>query len=356
MLPDPYLGVYVVLSPFRDARVCREQRLNLEYALAMAFAGDNCVHQALDCLSTAWNIAERLRDWGAQSEIGYLAAALCHLASDFSGAYTRYQEAITALRRLERDNGPADPTFELDLVLGLAWCASELGNVATALHHMDEGYSLRADWAPAAAEQAASLSWLDSYMSRRRGQPSRALQQATAAAYMLMEHGRPINVGRAHINVAESALDLFEITYTPEGQGKIWTPQSEDPSKVRISPASLLKQAHTAADYALEIANQAQDRIGATLARLSLRRATRLSRRVVRDNSGIFAADKLLRTARRLGDPSLLGRAQITLADELLEAGNREEALATYRRALLILEEHHLGALAFWPRQVLQHQ
>jgi hypothetical protein len=38
----------------------------------------------------------------------------------------------------------------------------------------------------------------------------------------------------------------------------------------------------------------------------------------------------------------------------LLAAGRPEAARATYYRAALRLDEHHVGGLAFWPHRALQ--
>jgi hypothetical protein len=68
----------------------------------------------------------------------------------------------------------------------------------------------------------------------------------------------------------------------------------------------------------------------------------------------VSAAERLLRTAQRLGNPLLISRTEVLVADELLAAGRPEAARATYYRAALRYEEHHMGGLAFWPRRALQ--
>jgi hypothetical protein len=265
-----------------------------------------------------------------------------------------YHDALEALQRLERTDGPADPVFELGLVLWLGWCAFDLGWFPISLRHMDEAYTLRAVWAPDAAEQAASLAWLDAQLARVRAQPARALHLAAAAADLLGTHGRPINQGRAQTVLADSALDALELARTPAAGRNLWVPSSGVLTEVQFSPPDLLTQARKAAALALEVAQGARDPAGAVLARLVLRRAVRLSRPKSVDGSGMTAAERLLRTARRLGDPSLLGRAEVLLADELRAAGRSEAARATYYKARLHFEEYHLGGQAFWPRRALQ--
>jgi hypothetical protein len=352
--PDPYFAAFVVLAPFRNRMVCDQQRLNLEFALALAFAGDDSAPQALSCLSSAWDLAHLLHDWGAQAEIGFLAGALWQAQSHLREAYALYRDGLEALQCLERKDGPADPAFELDLVLRLAWCAFDLGWFPVALRHMDEAYTLRAVWAPDAAEQAASLAWLDAQLARVREQPARALSLAAAAADLLRAHGRPINRGRVHVILAESALDAFEIAHAPAASRDLWLPPSEATGKAQLSPSGLLSQAREAARLALEVAQDVSDPIGVVLARLALRRAARLSGRQSGEDSGVAAAERLLRTAQRLDSPLLVSRTEVVLADELLAAGRPEAARITYYRATLRFEEHHLGGLAFWPRRALQ--
>ena len=352
--PEPYLSAYAALAPFRHQLVCREQRLNLEFALALAFAGDDCIQQALACLSIAWEIAERLHDWAAQSEVGYLAGALLQVANSFTDSYAVYQDALEALRRLARDDGPADPAFELDLVLRLAGCAWELGLFPMCLRYVDEAYTLRAIWASDAAEEAAHLAWIDSQLARVQRQPVRALKQATAAAELLLTHGSPINKGRGHTVLAECALDLLELTHAPAGSQHLERLPAVASHIVQPSPTDLLAQARTAARFALDVAQDIHDPIGVALARLVMRRAARLSHRQSANGNGVAAIEKLLRTARRLDDPALLGRTEMALADELLAAGRPEAAHVTYWKAMRRFEEYHLDGLAFWPRRLLQ--
>src|SRR6185437_11937770 len=149
--------------------------------------------------------------------------------------YEVYQDALSALQRLARDDVPVDPIFELDLVLRSAWCAWELGWFPVCLRHIDEAYTLRATWAPDTAEEAASLTWLDAQLSRVLRQPARALDLAAAAADLLLTHGRPVNAGRAHTILAESALDIVEEIQLPANHLDLWVPHAQATSRVQPS-------------------------------------------------------------------------------------------------------------------------
>jgi tetratricopeptide (TPR) repeat protein len=351
--PDPYFATFAALVPFRDLLVCPEQRLNLEYALASAFTGDDSRSEAIACLSSAWETAEHLHDWGAQAELGYLEGSLWIYESQFRDAYSAYQDALESLRRLARDEIPADPSFELDLILQLAGCACEMGWFPDCLRLLDEAYSLRATWAREEAPEAANLAWIDANLARVTGKPLQALSQASAAADLLLSHGRPINRGRVHIVLAESALDVFELTSATSRVPNSANLQAE--AGHVPSPTTLLAQARQAARYALAVAQEVSDPVGVGLARLSLRRATRISRPPRGDSGGIGSVERLLGKARRLRDPALQGRVESALADELLAAGYPDAARVMYQRAMRRLEEHYFVSLALRPRLALHH-
>jgi hypothetical protein len=228
-----------------------------------------------------------------------------------------------------------------------------MGLFPSSLHYINEARVLQATWAQDATEEAAHLAWIDSLLASVQGQPIHALQQATAATELLLAHGTPINKGRGHIVLADCALDLLELSHTPARSRNL---ERLDEAKqiVQPSPLDLLAQARTASRFALEVAQDIHDSIGAALARLVMRRALRLSQPQSTNGSGVAAVEKLLRTARRLGDPALLGRTEMALADELLAAGRPDAARGTYWRAMRRFEEYHLGGLAFWPRRILQ--
>ena len=181
-----------------------------------------------------------------------------------------------------------------------------------------------------------------------------ALQQAVAAVDLFLYHGSPINRGRAHNLLAESALDAYELAHEPQSSPNVWVPGAEAIAQASLSPASLLTQARRAAAIALKTAHEVRDPLGATSAKLALRRVSRLARRGCQDGTGVAAVEKLLATARRLGDPALLGRVEVALADELLANGRPEAARTMYSNALRQFEEHYLGGLAVWPRRAMQ--
>lgn len=351
--PDEYWTAFITLNPFRQERVCAGQRLHLEYALALIYAGEGDWQPALACLENAWEISARLQDWAAQVELGYLAGSLLQMQAYYSEAYEIYGAALGSLRSLERGDGPIDPTFELDLVLRLAWAAWELGIFPTSLRHLDDAYRLRAQWAPEAANEAASLAWLDAQLSRVRGYPTRALQLSSAAANLLLTHGKPVNAGRCHIILAECAFDVVEMARGSSSPHTFVGGFGAERNTLPSTPADALAFGHGAAEQGLAFAQDAKDPVGVAMARLAIGRSIRLGVRGGRTMAGVAGAEAIIRTAHRLGDISLLGRAKTALGDELATIGRTDSARLTYYRAACLLDEHQLGGLSFWPRQAL---
>ena len=351
--PDEYWKAFITLHPFRKEHVCAGQRLHLEYALALIYAGEGDWQLALACLDNAWELSVHLHDWAAQVELGYLAGSLLQMQAYYSEAYELYATALESLRSLECGNGPIDPIFELDLVLRLAWGAWELGLFPTSLRHLDDAYRLRAQWAPDAADEAASLAWLDAQLSRVRGHPMRALQQSSAAANLLLTHGKPVNAGRCHIILAECAFDVVELAHgtgSPHSFIDRFGAEKNMHLPTHLDPLSF---GRASAERGLAFAQAAEDHVGVAMARLAIVRSIRLGARTGRTIAGVAGAEAVIRTARHLGDISLLGRAQTALGDELAAMGRTDSARLTYYRAVCLLDEHQLGGLGFWPRHAL---
>jgi tetratricopeptide (TPR) repeat protein len=357
--PNGYWSAYVALVPFRNRTVCAEQRLRLEYALGLAYTGEEALPQAHESLMKALDIAESLGDLTAQAELAYLTGAILHRLTQHAAAYRFYDYALAALNHLDWTGTPADPVFELDLVLRLAGQAWELGWFSTSLRYLDTAYELRATWVPDAAPEAATLAWLDAQLARVRSRPIQAFHQSQAAAALFLDLNQPLNAGRIHTIAAECALDVAEMQGAGSMQRDPGIPGSQRmPRATHLDgrapdPRTALAQARTLARRGLKLAQAASDPIGASMARLALQRRERLVGHTHPAGYAIAEIEKLARLARRLGDISLLGRAETTLGEALTAAGRHEAGLTAFRRALRLLEEHELGGLAFWPRRAL---
>lgn len=362
--PGGYFDAYVALMPFRTGIFCLEQRLHLEYALALAYTGESAFPQALDCLSRALDIALALGDQSAQAELGLLAGADLHMLSLNAKSYDLYADALDALRQLQRDETPADPRFELDLLLRLAGCAWELGWFPVCLRHLDEAYALRARWVSAAPSEAARLAWLDAQLARVLGKPVHALKQSAAAAQLLLESEGGINAGRIHTIQAECALDIVDYHRFREADASVRRYNPTSPSLAAASldvpfydvpdPEAALAQARTAARTALNLARNTYDEIGVGMARLVQRRLDRALGRYIGEQRAITEIERVLRIGHRAGDVALVGRAHTALGEEFAAAGRPDNSRNAFVAARHALEEFGLGGLACWPIRALR--
>lgn len=334
---DVYFAVYAALIPFRKMVMCAEQRLRVEYALALAYAGESADQQALEAVERALDEADELNDEVAPVELGYLAGSLAHRLNQQALAFGLYGDALDALRRLERDRASADPMLELDLTLRLGWRACELGRFPEGLRRLDEAYALRAHWPMTTPAHAASLCWLDAQVALARGNPARAVEMALPAAELLLEVGQALNAGRAHAFLSECAVGLAQ-------------------SSLVDDPQVALGLAYDAARRAGALAREVSDQIGGEIARLAelqtLRaEMKRLSGSVATDSMSELA--RVLRVADKLGDIALIGRVEMAMGDELAGQGDGEGARSMLLRARQRFEEHDLGNLAFWSKRAL---
>lgn len=333
-----FLSAYAALIPFRTLEMCAEQRLRLEYALALAYAGENAISQALDAVERALDVTDDLSDEVAPIELGYLAGALSHAVNEQEQAYDLYRIALDALQALARDGVVADPMLELDLSVRLGWRAWELGQVSQSRQHLNEAYSLRAQWPSSTPALAASLSWLDAQLALAQEDPARAVEMALPAAMLLLDEGQTLNAGRALTFLAECATALAQ------------TPEVDDPQ-------AALDLARDAARRAHDLARLAHDKPGGQIARLASLQVARVEALRIADNTGATALSTLehvLRIANRLDDIALVGRAETALGDEFRAAGDDDMARVLYTRATWRLEEHGLGGLAHRPRRALR--
>lgn len=337
---DAYYYAYVALIPFRTKAMCAEQRLRTEYALALAYAGEDAAPQALNAIERALDAAEELQDNVALVELLYLAGALAHSCSLHEQAFGHYSDALEALRHLAHEGPSADPIRQLDLVLSLGWQACETGRFSLALRYRDEGYALRAHWPVTSPSHAASLYWLDAQLtSVVRRDPARALALARPAATLLLENNQPLNAGRAHAFVAECATELARTSST------------------QPDPRVALQIARDAARRARVLAREAHDTIGEQIGRLAelrVRRVERLRRGATDGLERMAPLERMLNTAEKLNDIALTGRIETAMGDELLTAGDTETARTMYLQAQSHLEAHDYVSLAFWPRLALR--
>jgi tetratricopeptide (TPR) repeat protein len=335
--PCGYFYAAAVVLPYRTKPLSVRQRLHLEYALAQAFAGDGDLKEALIHLEEAADMADFLDDRDAGATIGHAAGLTYHYLSEFALARSFYGDSLALLRSLETDTGPANATREIELLMGIAGLDCELVDFAHAdVATRQARYLLLSSESPTTTEaDHARLDWIDALVANWTGRPDRALAlaQATAATYERL--GMHQLAGRANVMTVEFALDLagnFSFENHPHLR------------------AAFAYQARPHAMAAIEYARATKDRVGKQLGYLALQRCRRL-RGPTQD--GIAVVERVIRQAKRLGDPALLGRAYMALGDELAAQARFDAARQLYGMARHIFEEFELHMLVAWPSRYL---
>ena len=337
--PEGYFRAYATIRPYSSRPMSVRQRLHLEYALALAYCGDDSLPYALERLATAREIASFLKDGMALAKLSYLAgASLTHL-TEMAAARDRLADALDALELAGDGGGPADSAFEVDLLTALAGLDYELGQFERAEVHLREARLVLAEWQPdqrRSSEAGALLDWIEALVAHWSGHPEVALPKVVAAADVLSIPGL-VNAGRIQGMVAEIAFDFAET----------FPALAEQP---RLKETFLLN-ARAYAQRALELARASGDASGAEIARLVLRNCQRIRGGGMQS---LKTAEAVIRKARKLGDVALHGRALIGLGDELAARGEHDAARNQYFAASRLFEEHDLVAMRHWPNRALQ--
>ncbi|HEV8192343.1 MAG TPA: hypothetical protein VGP82_12820, partial [Ktedonobacterales bacterium] len=335
--PDAYLYAAVSVWPYRSRRLSVHQRLQLEFVLAQAFAGENDLTQALDHLEASADIADFLDEPGTAATIGYEAGRAYHSLSEFTIARDCYRDALTLQRSLETHAGPADAARESELLRRIAGLDCELADFAHAdiaireAHHLLHTY--RTSRNPAA--DSATLDWIAALIAHWTGRPEDALPLATTMVATYTRLGLGQMAGRANSLAAEIALDLtgdFSFENHPDLR------------------AAFADKAEPYAEAAIKFAAAANDAIGVQLGLLALQRCLRMRGPTL---NGIEVIEGVLHVAKRLGDTALLGRAQLALGEELAAQGRWDSARQYYSMARHIFEESEMLALLIWPNRRL---
>lgn len=334
--PHAYRRAYAAVIGLQTHRLSLQQRMNVEFVLAQAYASEGDYPQAKSSAETALEITELLDDSSAQIELRFLRGSISQASIRLREACSDYEIGLSLLRELRRDDRtpqPVDPEYEIDLLIRLAGVTIELSDYDTGLASLERAHMLHTVWTPDARTSASYIAWLTAQLMRYHGELDEAVTTITSAANLLRDDDSPINKGRVQSLVAETALDRVEA-------GMV--------AGVTEDRETLLSVAAPSARRALALAKGIGDSTGAHIARLALLRIDRL--RGVPDNR-LPAIEKALRHARKTDDAALTGRALTALGDDHIAKGEREAARVCYRRAWRLLEEHELLSMAAAPRR-----
>lgn len=332
---ENYLWVFAAVADVRAHTMSIHQCIQVQYVLAQAYAGEEEFQASLDCLDIALDLADDLDLQPAKVELAYLAGAACAQLTFVEAAYAYYTCGLHTIRVLAADGDPADATFEVDLLHGLAAAAFELGQYVAANQHCSEARDLLATCGSIDSVQAATVTWIEAVLARWSGEPTVGLTSSIAAVDYFTMSGRQGSASRLSIIAADCALDLAE-SYPggPQHGGR----------------ATFRSIGQTYASRALRTARDLHDPIGVELARLALIRAKRV---VGKYDGSLQAMEGALRVGNRWHDVPLIGRTYTAMGDSFASQGITDSALACYRKALDVLEEPDYRALSRWPHRGL---
>lgn len=326
-----YIFAYERIASLQGVSMSPEQRLRMDYLLALIFGAVGDTRRSLRHVDDAIERATMLKEHSAIPELLFLRSAMHRQLSDLTECAYDLRLALASLRDLEAASSWTDPDLEATMLTSLAGMEFILGRFDTCDDLLTQTAALFVGESKPGALAAATVAWIRALLFRWRGQPDRALPQALAAADVYDREETYISAGRLHGIVADITLDLAK-RFTESGRDSFLT----------------LAQQHIA--VALDTAQLAQDKTGEALALLADARFARLSERDM-DRKG--AIEAVMRFADQNADASLLGQAYTALGSEFDSTGEQESALHCYRRAVSVLTNAEAIALALWPQRAL---
>lgn len=331
--PEEYLAACALLAPWLNVRVADQQRVRVCYLFARACEAGREYGPAVRWVDEAVVAATHAHTWG---EVVELLATRGWLQR----ASARYQEAAQDLNsslallfvHAEREED-IDPTFRLDLLARLATYEFFLAHYRSAMRLVREARALIPQ-APNLPLAAASALWVEAHLERTRGRPERALLLAMTAADIHAREASLSSQDRIETFVAEVALDMAE----------------RAPGDAAANRNPFLTMASTHLRNAERLAREADDRPGAGLAKLARAREGRLRGR---NDDRLATIERVIRSARRMGDVALEAQAITRLGEDFEAAGEDERARNCWREALTVLEGSEVPALKHVPRRKL---
>jgi tetratricopeptide (TPR) repeat protein len=313
------------------------QRMQAYYAKGIALLRLGALAPGIAALDEALDLAEELMDLAACALLAHLAGSAERGRDGYKMA-TEYQSySLGLLRLFNTDEERADPTLEFGALSALAVANFNLGYFDAADQCLDEARLL----APSLATKdpgPAALEWIAALLFRWRGQPERALRHAMAAAEAYSKDESPhsqMSLGRVSTVISDVALDLAESFGT---------------SSSSRACCSFITLSGPYATDAHSLARATGDTAGEGLATLA---TLRLETLTGRSCGHIRMIEQVARAAEAENDAAVVCQALTALGRELAVKGEVESALAQYRQARALAEEHELPALGVWARREL---
>jgi tetratricopeptide (TPR) repeat protein len=163
-----------------DLSLCRQQRMNVCYLLALAHAADSEYAQALPRLDRAVVLARALDDPSALADLLFLRGPVLQRLNRYADALEDYRAALDLHRALHREQPVVDREHELHLLVMAAVYAATQENYVL-VRRLLSAARAAARHVPMAPATAAIHDWTWAAYLDARGRPARALQLALRA-------------------------------------------------------------------------------------------------------------------------------------------------------------------------------
>jgi tetratricopeptide (TPR) repeat protein len=314
------------------------QRLQVYYALGLAYLHLGESKPAQETVDTALDLADHLSGLAATAELQYLAGSLACSRGDYKPGADYLSSTRALLIHLGEEDEPADTALMIDALTTHALCLYAMQAYPAAWAAVDRARLLVAR-PPGHPLRAGSLALLAGLLHRWTGDPARGLQEVMAGAEVFAEWGvtrhHRLYLARLQRVTAECALDLAE------GSSARLTGFGRD---------AYLGIARPAIEQALVIAKETSDLSGEGMALLVQAREERLRGQ---QTDRLTIIHSVLDCAELLDDPALAILAQTARGQELTARSEREAALDAFQTADDISLQYQLPVLGVEGRRAV---
>ncbi len=322
--------------PRRHMAMCGQQRLHVYFVLALASAAFREYGDALDLGDNALLLAIDLGNEPAQIELLLQRARLDRAVLDFNNASDDLHTCIDIMNEGNHGAENWSGISRTTILSQLATSQFFLGQFTEAqtLVNQSREVALRE---PHDDLDLASAEWVQAYIYLLQRQPARALHHALGVWEVFSQAATPVSQDRIETFVALAALAEAESHHAGTDRNAFITL-----ARPHLKCAEKLAQAN-------------YDSPGVGLAHLARAYYARLA-----DSSidRIALIESVIRLARRVDDPALLGQALTCLGDELEAREQTDAAINCYANALTVLTQCNISALGIPARRaiMLQHE
>ena len=336
-----FLSAICALNRVRNIPMSDIQQSQVNYALALLYALDGDCTEALERLTRVFEVSQH--DRLAKSEVLRFMGEQHHRGGKLRRAYDAYLHSFYALQHLDdalrratrQANAYADARHELDVLIRLCNIELELAEYSRLDDHLKLSHRLLDVVCDDVKSFKARLAWVEAQRLRSLGKIDAAYESAFRA--IAAQNAAPTAAsGRTYVIVIDIILDRI-------------TNQTQSISR----KYELLHETDELASRARIFFEDHSDAIGHNLLEQAVCRADRIERLMAGQPANLKIIQRVLRSAEKLDDAALIGRAYTVFGAELEMAGDREHAVRSYQLADDRLQSNDFQSLSAWPRDAL---